>query len=57
MLIGLLPELLALLGIVGRVNGMIDADHYDQSPGERYKDSVCIQRTGAVSFASSERVE
>lgn len=57
MLISLLPDLLALLNIVGRVDGVVNADHHDYSPGEGYKDPVCIQRVGAVSFASSERVE
>lgn len=57
MLISLLPNLLALLGVVGRVNRVVDADHHDQSPCEGYKDPVGIQRVGAVSFASSEWVE
>jgi hypothetical protein len=43
MLISLLPDLLALLGIVGRMDGVVDADHHNQSPGEGYKDPVCIQ--------------
>lgn len=57
MLIRLLPNLLALLGVVGRVNRVVDADHHDQSPCEGYKDTVGIQRVGAVSVASSEWVE
>lgn len=57
MLISLLPELLALLRVIGRVQGVVDADHHDQSPGEGYKDPVGIQRVGAMSFASSERVK
>jgi hypothetical protein len=57
MLISLLPYFLALLDIVGRVDGVVDANHHNQSPGEGYKDPVCIQRVGTVSFASSERVE
>lgn len=57
MLISLLPNLLALLGVIGRVNRVVDADHHDQSPCEGYKDSVGIQRASAVSFASSERVK
>lgn len=57
MLISLLPNLLALLSVVGRVNRVVDADHHDQSPGEGYKDPVGIQRVGTVSFASSEWIE
>lgn len=57
MLITLLPKLLALLGVVGRVNRVVDADHHDQSPCEGYKDPVGIQRVGAMGFASSEWVE
>lgn len=56
-LVSLLPELLAMLGIVWRVDGVVDANHHYQQPGKRYQNAVGIQRTSAVSFASSERVE
>jgi hypothetical protein len=56
-LIRLLPDLLALLHIVRRVNRIIDADNHDQSPGEGYEDPVGIQRAGAVGLAFSKGIE
>lgn len=57
MLVRLLPDLLALLDIVRRVDGVVDANDHDQGPGEGYENSVCIQGASAVSLTSSKGIE
>lgn len=56
MLVGLLPELLAALGVVGRVDGVIDADDDNQGPGEGYEDPVRVQRVGIMRLTTGEGV-
>jgi hypothetical protein len=57
MLVRLLPDLLALLDIVRRVYGVVDANDHDQGPAEGYENSVCIQGASAVSLTSSKGIE
>lgn len=54
--IRLLPDLLAFLDIVWRVEGIIDADHDDQSPGEGNKDPVEVQRVRVVSLTARKGI-
>jgi hypothetical protein len=56
-LVRLLPDLLALLDIVRRVDGVVDANDHDQGPGQGYENSICIQGASAVSLTSSEGIE
>lgn len=55
-LIRLLPDFLAFLDVVWRVDGVVDADHDDQSPGEGDKDPVEIQRIRVVSLTAGEGI-
>lgn len=56
MLVGLFPELPAALSVVGRVDGVIDADDDNQGPGEGYKDPVTDQRAGIIRLTTGEGV-
>lgn len=56
MLVGLLPNLLAALGVIGRVKRIVDSDDNDQSPGEGHEDPVKIQRMGIMRLSTGEGV-
>lgn len=56
MLLRLLPELLALLDIVRTMEGVVDADDDDQSPGEGDEDPVEVQGVRVVSLTASEGI-
>lgn len=56
MLIRLLPDLLALLDIVRRVEGVVDADHDDQGPGEGHKDAIEVQSMRVMSLTTGEGI-
>lgn len=56
MFVGLLPELLAALGVVGRVDGVIEADDDNQDPSEGHEDPVRVQRVGIMRLTTGEGV-
>lgn len=56
MLVGLFPDLLAALCIIGGVDGIVNADDDDQSPGEGYKDPIQAQGVGIMRLATSEGI-
>lgn len=56
MLVGLFPDLLAALGIVGRVGGVVNADDDDQGPGEGHEDPVQVQSMCIMRLSTGERV-
>lgn len=56
MLVALLPEFLAALGIVGCVERVVDSNDDDHGPGEGYKDPVQIQGVGIMRLTTGEGV-
>lgn len=56
MLLGILPELLALLHIVWGVERVVDADDDEQGPSKRHQNTVGVQGMGAVSVPAGEGV-
>lgn len=56
MLVGLFPDLLAALCIIGGVDGIVNADDHDQSPGEGYKDPIQAQGVSIMRLTTSEGI-
>lgn len=56
MLLGLLPDLLAVLSVIWRVDGVVNSNDDDQRPCEGYKDPIGIQRMDIMRLATSKRV-
>lgn len=56
MLLGLLPDLLAVLSVIWRVDGVVNPNDDDQRPCEGYKDPIGIQRMDVMRFATSKRI-
>jgi len=56
MLPGLLPELLTMLGIVGRVKGIVNSDDDDQGPAEGHQKAVGIQGVRIMRFTPGKGV-
>lgn len=54
---GLLPDVVAVLDIVGRVEGVVDADYHDEGPRDNGEHPVGSQGAGAVSLPTGKRVE
>lgn len=56
MLVGLLPDLLALLDIIGGVDGIVDAHDHHQQPGQRDQEAVRVQGMDIVRLATGKGV-
>lgn len=56
-LIRLLPDLLALLHIIWRVDGVVDAHDDDQRPGEGHENAIRIQRLSTMRLAPSKGIK
>lgn len=56
MLVDLLPDLLALLGIIRGVERVVNASDDDQSPRERYQDSIRSQCICMMSLTAGKRI-
>lgn len=56
MLPSLLPDLLTMLGIIGRVKRIVNAHNDDQRPGEGNQDTVGDQSVRVVRFTPSKWV-
>lgn len=56
MLLDLLPDLLATLSIIWRVDGVVDSNDDDQRPCEGYKDPIGIQCMNVMSLTTSKRI-
>lgn len=54
MLVGLLPNRMAMLHIIGRVGGIVDADNQHQQPGQRNENAVGSQGRPAMGLMSGE---
>ena len=56
MLVGLLPDLLALLDIIGGVDRIVDAHDDHQQPGQRDQEAVRVQGMDIVRLATGKGV-
>lgn len=56
MLVGLLPDLLALLDIIGGVDGVVDAHDDHQQPGQRDQEPVGVQSMEIVRVATGKGI-
>lgn len=56
MLLDLLPDLLAMLSIIWRVDGIVNSNDDDQRPCEGNKDPIGVQRIDIMRLATSKRI-
>jgi hypothetical protein len=52
----LLPQLLTMLRIIRRVEGIVEAENHHEQPGEGYQNTVGVQGARMMRFPPSKRI-